>query len=98
MKAKIKNDSGIFGSTIPIAQAGDIIEVEAFHVFPGAPASTEIVIANKTGLLFDVTNLEPIKEDEEERTLCHYCNGTNISPYERDGGSCPHCFGGYEHE
>jgi hypothetical protein len=32
---------------------------------------------------------------EPEREICPYCNGTNISPYERDGGSCPHCFGGY---
>lgn len=36
------------------------------------------------------------EQPEPERRLCPYCNGTNISPYERDGGSCPHCFGGYE--
>lgn len=33
-------------------------------------------------------------DNDEEGEICPYCNGTNISPYERDGGSCPHCFGG----
>lgn len=34
------------------------------------------------------------EDQEEEQKICPYCNGTNISPYERDSGSCPHCFGG----
>lgn len=38
---------------------------------------------------------EERKEDEEKGEICPYCDGTNISPYERDGGSCPHCFGGH---
>jgi hypothetical protein len=31
---------------------------------------------------------------EPERYVCPHCNGTALSPYD-DGGSCPHCFGGY---
>jgi hypothetical protein len=31
-------------------------------------------------------------EQTEEKEICPHCNGTNISPYEHDGGSCPHLF------
>ena len=30
-----------------------------------------------------------------ESRLCPDCHGTALSPYPDDGGSCPHCFGGY---
>jgi hypothetical protein len=47
-------------------------------------------------MMYDPEDVEEEREDvEEEREICPYCNGTDISPYERDGGSCPHCFGGY---
>jgi hypothetical protein len=33
----------------------------------------------------------------EERRLCRYCHGTTLNYTDpNDGGSCPHCFGGYE--
>lgn len=34
-------------------------------------------------------------EERDERRICPHCNGTTLSPYPDDGGSCPHCFGGY---
>lgn len=33
-------------------------------------------------------------EEEQQDDLCLYCGGTALSPYEWDGGSCPHCFNG----
>jgi hypothetical protein len=38
---------------------------------------------------------EDEEEQQDERRVCPYCNGTTLSPYPDDGGSCPHCFGGY---
>lgn len=98
MKAKIK--AGAISPEVSMVSVGDIIEVELFYASPGVPASTEIVIARETGLLFKIADLEiaGYERDEEGRRVCQYCSGTNISPYERDGGSCPHCFGGYERE
>ncbi len=66
MKARIKKDSGVFEATIPIARAGDIIEVEPFRAFPDAPASTEIVIASETGLIFRITDLEIIETNRKK--------------------------------
>jgi len=31
---------------------------------------------------------------DELDDICPDCNGTGLSPYPDDGGSCPHCFGG----
>ncbi len=70
----------------------------------------EMEVCDKCGLseciceaLFSFEPLEqmadfpPILELDYElivRHPCPYCDGTNISPYGRDGGSCPHCFNG----
>lgn len=32
--------------------------------------------------------------DDDIDDVCPDCNGTALSPYPDDGGSCPHCFGG----
>lgn len=36
----------------------------------------------------------PMDFDDDLERVCPYCNGTTLSPYPDDGGSCPHCFGG----
>lgn len=43
------------------------------------------------------------QEDTEQEALsrkvpCTACGGSALSPYPEDGGSCPHCFGGYTEE
>lgn len=38
---------------------------------------------------------DAILEQTESKRLCTACNGSALSPYPQDGGSCPHCFGGY---
>jgi hypothetical protein len=37
----------------------------------------------------------PQPEPEPKRQICPACHGTALSPYPKDGGSCPHCFGGF---
>ena len=34
--------------------------------------------------------------EERTHTICSDCGGSGLSPYPDDGGSCPHCFGGYK--
>lgn len=35
--------------------------------------------------------------EARERQICRYCRGTTLNYTDpNDGGSCPHCFGGYE--
>lgn len=38
---------------------------------------------------------DPECSSVQERRVCPDCRGTALSPYPGDGGSCPHCFGGY---
>jgi predicted amidophosphoribosyltransferase len=33
-------------------------------------------------------------DDAPSQRICDACGGTALSPYD-DGGSCPHCWGGY---
>ena len=33
---------------------------------------------------------------EPKRKICLYCNGSALDLYGGTGGSCPHCFGGYQ--
>jgi hypothetical protein len=35
------------------------------------------------------------EEGDQEKRICAACGGSALSPYPHDGGSCPHCFGGY---
>lgn len=32
---------------------------------------------------------------ENDDDICPHCQGTALSPYPKDGGSCPHCFNGH---
>lgn len=46
-----------------------------------------------TALDREAADLERIVQ--ERRRRCPDCGGTALSPYPQDGGSCPHCVGGF---